>query len=270
MRVRLYGRSDVGRKRTSNEDSFGLCEDEGLGVVCDGMGGHQSGEVASRTAVDLFSDRVEHAFPRLTAPRRKLSQVRSMAAEFVREWTWEANSKIRSIGEDSGTVDDSSKSRMGTTLAVVFVVGDFAVIGHVGDSRVYRIREGVIEQLTEDHVIVAESKRHPADPRPAKKRKYVTKALGTKKNVEPDISLVDVFHGDVFVLCSDGLSDLIVDDEISSMVRKTGRDYRRAIRSLIEMANQRGGHDNITVVMVEVIGEDDDDDDTEDLPILKG
>jgi len=116
---------------------------------------------------------------------------------------------------------------------------------------------------------VAESKRHPADPRPAKQRKYVTKALGTRKNVDPDVALVDVFHGDVFVLCSDGLHDLIVDDEISAVIRKAGRDYRRAIRTLIKMANHRGGHDNVTVVMVEVVGDDDEDDDTEDLPGIK-
>lgn len=269
MKVRLYGRSDVGRRRSSNEDSFVLCEDEGLGVVCDGMGGHEFGEIASRMAVDLLAERVTRAYPKLMGRRRKLSQIRSMAEEMVIEWIEEANESIHQRSHDAADPDASAKSRMGTTLTLVFVVADFAVVAHVGDSRIYRMRSRVLEQMTEDHTVVAEAKRHPADPRPPRKRKYVTRALGTKPQVEPDVTLVEVFPEDVFLLCSDGLTDLVTDGEIQTILCKSKQDWRKAVRSLIHLANKRGGTDNVTVVVVAVQGEEEDEDDTEDLPILR-
>lgn len=258
----------MGKRRSSNEDSFVLCEDEGLGVVCDGMGGHQAGEVASRMAVDLFAERVSEAFPKLARSGRKLSQLRALAEELVRECAIDANSTIHRKGKREAA-DEGFKSQMGTTLACVFILSDFAVVAHVGDSRVYRLRDFVIEQLTEDHTIVAEAKhRHPADPRPKRKRKYVTRALGTKANVEPDLRLVEVFPGDLFVLCSDGLTDVVEDSEIAKLLRKCDPDRRKALRSLIALANKRGGPDNVTVVLAEVVGDDEEDDDTDELPIL--
>lgn len=269
MRVRLFGRSDVGRRRSSNEDSFVLCEDEGLGVVCDGMGGHEFGEIASRMAVDLMAERVADVYPRLVESGRKLSQTRAMAQELVAEWTEEINGAIHDRALEAADDEGSARSKMGTTLALVFVVTDFAVVAHVGDSRVYRMRSGVLERMTEDHTVVADAKRHPADPRPPRKRKYVTRALGTKPTVEPDVRLVEVFAGDVFVLCSDGLTDLVEDEEIAEVLRKAKPDWRKAVRSLIHLANKRGGVDNVTVVLVEVLGESDDDDDTEALPLMR-
>jgi protein phosphatase len=138
-------------------------------------------------------------------------------------------------------------------------------VAHVGDSRVYRLRDWVIEQLTEDHMIVTEAKRHAADPRPPRKRKYVTRALGTRMVVEPDISLVDTFPGDLFLLCSDGLTDLVADEEIVEVLRRARGSWRKAIRALIELANRRGGLDNVTVVIAEVVAEEDDEDDTTEL-----
>ena len=263
--MRLYGRSDVGRRRSTNEDAFILCEEEGLGVVCDGMGGHEAGEVASRMAVDLFAERVSEAIARLDAPGRKLSQLRSMAEGLIVETTQEANAAIHRKGRREHD-QASARAPMGTTLAMVLVVQDFAVVAHVGDSRVYRMRDGVIERLTEDHTIVAEKRRrHPADPRPPRMRKFVTKALGTRPTVEPDLRLVEVFPGDLFLLCSDGLTDVVTDEEIAAVIRKGAGEQRRVIRSLVHLANKRGGPDNVTVVMAEVVGEIEDDEDTEAL-----
>lgn len=264
IRVRLFGRSDVGKRRTSNEDSFVLCEDEGLGVVCDGMGGHEAGEVASRMAADLFADRVTEAYPKLTRGRRKLSQLRAMAQELVVECTHEANEQIYEAGRRDAK-DEDFKSRMGTTLAMLLVLDDFAVVAHVGDSRVYRLRAGELEQLTEDHVIVAEKKRHPADPRPPRMRKYVTRALGTRAEVEPDVRLVDLQDGDVFLACSDGLTDVVTDEEIAATLDKYAPEYRRSLRSLINRANKRGGPDNVTIVLGEVVFEQEDEVDDTDL-----
>lgn len=235
-------------------------------VVCDGMGGHEAGEVASRLAVDLFADRITEAYPKLVARGRKLSLRRAMAQELIAECAVDANALIHGEGTQSATKGDF-KSRMGTTLALAFVLPEFAVVANVGDSRVYRVREGAIEQVTEDHVIVAEKKRHPADPRPPKMRKYVTRSLGTKPEVEPDVHLLDVFPGDLFLACSDGLTDVVTDEEILATLERKAPDYRRAIRSLISLANKRGGPDNVTVGLAEVLsrGEDEDEDDTVEL-----
>lgn len=263
--VRFYGRSDVGRRRTTNEDSYALCEDEGLGMVCDGMGGHDRGEIASRLAVDIFSERVARAWSTLNNPRLKLSKARSMAQDLVVQWTQQANAEIHRMGNPDGTT--TFKQRMGTTLALVLFVSDFVVVAHVGDSRIYRVREGEIQQLTEDHVIQAEAKRHPADPRPPRMRKYVTRSLGTKAQVRPDVQLLEAHARDIYVLCSDGLSDLVDESEIATIVQRCD-DLRQAVRDLIDLANKRGGNDNVTVVVGEVI-EDDEDDDTEAMVIRK-
>ncbi len=273
MRVRFYGRSDVGKRRSSNEDSYVLCEDEGLGIVCDGMGGHESGEVASRMAVELISEGITQAVPKLLRTRgRKLSRIRAMAEDVIVEWTQEANGAIHARGREAAKLskDESGKSQMGTTLALVLLLADFGVVAHVGDSRVYRMRDGIMEQLTEDHVIVADVKRHPADPRPARKRKYVTRALGTKAKVKPDVTLVDAFPEDLFLLCSDGLTDVVGDDDIVTIIERARPNWRKAIRSLIHLANKRGGPDNVTVVLAEVVGEVGvDEDDTEELEVYE-
>lgn len=229
------------------------------------MGGHESGEVASRIAVDLFADRVTEAYPKLSAKGRKLSLRRALAQELVIECTTDANEAIFEEGRRRAP-DGDFKSRMGTTLAMALVLPEFAVVANVGDSRIYRIRDWQIEQVSEDHVIMAEKKRHPADPRPPRMRKYVTRALGTKAEVEPDIHLVDIFPGDLFLLCSDGLTDVVTDDEIRKVLKKKAPEYRNAVRSLISLANKRGGPDNVTVGLVEVVGDaGESDDDTEEL-----
>jgi protein phosphatase len=239
------------------------------------MGGHEMGEIASRMAVEMVADGVTQSLPKLRS-RRKLSEVRALAEEIVREWTQEANAAIHRKGQreakrrglpERDPENPVNKSQMGTTLALALFLSDFAVVANVGDSRVYRIRSWAIEQITDDHTIVAEAKRHPADPRPPRKRKYVTRALGTKPKVRPDVHLVHAFPGDLFLLCSDGLTDVVTDDEIVEILRKARGDYRKAIRSLIHLANKRGGPDNVTIVVAEVEGGEDEDDDTDELEI---
>jgi protein phosphatase len=231
------------------------------------MGGHESGEVASRMAVDLFAEQAARATDALGGRTRKRSQLRAMAQDFVFEWTQEANAAIHRRG--GGSSPGAPKARMGTTLALVYFVSDFVVVANVGDSRVYRVRGDAIEQLTQDHVIVADARRHAADPRPPRKRKFVTRALGTRSSVEPDIRLFDVAPSDVYVLCSDGLTDLVTDEEILATTRQAGVDRRLAVRLLIDLANKRGGPDNVTVVFAEVLGEvEDGADETDELPIL--
>lgn len=233
------------------------------------MGGHESGEIASRMAVDIFAEHAAKGAEVLRAPGRKRSQTRAMAQDFVFEWTQVANAAIHRRGGGSGAA--APKARMGTTLALAFFVSDFAVVANVGDSRVYRVRAGAIERLTEDHVVIADARRAATDPRPPRKRKFVTKALGTRNAVDPDIHLFDVLPGDVYLLCSDGLTDLVTDEEILETTRRAREDLRQAVRSLIDLANKRGGTDNVTVVVGEVVREEGDDasDQTDVLPIEK-
>jgi protein phosphatase len=212
------------------------------------MGGHSGGEIASRLAVDILSEHCARSATRLRAGAgRKLASLRAMVKDLVLEWTQHANAEIYAKCPE-GT---DARARMGTTLALILLVEDFIVIAHVGDSRVYRLRAGQIEKLTEDHSIVG-----PAPPKvwgqPPRKRKFVTKALGTKPTVEPDIRLEDARAGDLYLLCSDGLYDLVKEKEIVKILAKAGADRRTGLRSLVHLANKRGGRDNITVVLAEV------------------
>jgi serine/threonine protein phosphatase PrpC len=252
LRIRFYGRSDVGRKRLSNEDSYHTSDEDGFGIVCDGMGGHQGGEIASRLAVDILTDSLARGGPLLTRGKgKKLAHLRSLAKDMVLEWTRRANDEIFQRGGENTPL----KTRMGTTLAMVLLVDDFVVVTHVGDSRVYRIRSQAIERLTEDHSVIGPSRSPRAWGTAPKRRKFVTKALGTRATVEPDIRLEDARPGDVFVLCSDGLSDAVKPEEMVEILGKAGDDRRVALRSLVHLANKRGGRDNITVVLAEVVGD---------------
>lgn len=252
LRIRFYGRSDVGRKRLSNEDSYHTSDEDGFGIVCDGMGGHQGGEIASRLAVDILTDSLAKGGALLARGKgKKLGHQRSLAQDMVLEWTQRANDEIFKKGGENTPL----KTRMGTTLALVLMVEDFVVIAHVGDSRVYRIRKRDVERMTEDHSVIGPSRSPRTWGTAPKRRKFVTKALGTRSTVEPDIRVEDAKPGDVFVLCSDGLSDAVKPEEMGEIVDKAGGDRRVALRSLVHLANKRGGRDNITVVLAEVVGE---------------
>jgi serine/threonine protein phosphatase PrpC len=225
------GFTDPGRKRRRNEDSFVI--DPPLFAVADGMGGAQAGEVASRLAAAAF--REFHDVDDLD-PEERLAAI-----------IQEANRRIyeRAAG-------DAQVSGMGTTITAALVGGDALVIGHVGDSRAYRLRSGRFEQLTDDHSLVADLVRsgrltpEEADAHP--QRSVITRALGTDREVDVDTFVVPVEAGDLFLLCSDGLTTMIEDDEIRDLLSAT-RDLEQAGKGLVKAANKAGGEDNITVVL---------------------
>jgi serine/threonine protein phosphatase PrpC len=225
------GFTDPGRKRRRNEDSFVI--DPPLFAVADGMGGAQAGEVASRLAAAAF--REFHDVDDLD-PEERLAAI-----------IQEANRRIyeRAAG-------DVQVSGMGTTITAALVGGDALVIGHVGDSRAYRLRSGRFDQLTDDHSLVADLVRsgrltpEEADAHP--QRSVITRALGTDREVDVDTFVVPVEAGDVFLLCSDGLTTMIEDDEIRDLLSAT-RDLEQAGKGLVKAANKAGGEDNITVVL---------------------
>jgi protein phosphatase len=232
------GRTDAGRVRRRNEDSFVL--DPPVFAVADGMGGAQAGEVASRLAAAAF--REYHDADRMEP------------ADRVEAIIQEANRRIYERARS-----DSEASGMGTTVTAAILTNGRVSIGHVGDSRAYRIRNGELEQLTEDHSLVADLMRsgrltpEEADAHP--QRSVITRALGTDADVDVDTVTVDVEPGDLFLLCSDGLTTMVPEDEILRIVQEADT-LDEAARSLVRAANSGGGEDNITVVLFKVEGDE--------------
>jgi PPM family protein phosphatase len=232
--------TNPGRKRRRNEDAYVI--QPPLFAVADGMGGAQAGEIASRLAADALREVAGDG----DGEERVASLVR------------EAN---RRVYERSRT--DSSASGMGTTVTAALLEGDLVRIGHVGDSRAYLIRNGLLEQLTKDHSLVAELMRdgklsqEEADAHP--QRSVITRALGTDPDVDVDTDTVDSRPGDVFLLCSDGLTTMVEDEAILRIVEEHRGDLDRAAKNLVSAANTAGGEDNITVVLFEIAAESLDD-----------
>jgi PPM family protein phosphatase len=228
--VEQAGRTDVGRQRTANEDS--LFVSPPLFAVADGMGGAKAGEVASAVAVEAVEAAPESSEP-----------AEAQLAEIVRA----ANRRIYDLA-----VADESRRGMGTTLTLAKVHGDEVSLAHVGDSRAYRMREGRLEQLTRDHSLVAELERsgqitaEAAEHHP--QRSIITRALGPEPDVEVDTYTLTVRDGDVFLICSDGLTSMISDEEVASIVRSAA-SLDEAAEALVRAANQSGGKDNITVIL---------------------
>lgn len=244
-----YGLSDVGRKRQSNEDAFFMDDRLGLYVVADGMGGHAAGEVASQEAVDTAYGMIKRGIGdvhELVDP--VLDEDVQAACRLVESAVQGATYMVFSLAEM-----DRDMSGMGTTISTMLVLGDYAIIGQVGDSRVYQIREGMVSQLTEDHTLIAwqlkqgliteqEAKRSPH-------RNVITRAVGNRDYVQVDTMLVKLQPGDRFLLCSDGLHGYLREPDVPPIVAAGGN---AAVQQLIDLANSRGGKDNITAVLVEI------------------
>lgn len=232
------GKTDAGRVRRRNEDSFVL--DPPLFAVADGMGGAQAGEVASRLAAAAF--REYHDADRLEPEERVAAIVQ------------EANRRIYERARS-----DSEVSGMGTTVTAALLTGGRVAIAHVGDSRGYRIREGALEQLTEDHSLVADLMRSgrltPEEAEAHPQRSVITRALGTDPEVDIDTLVVDAEPGDLFLLCSDGLTTMVSDEDILRIVAEADT-LDASARELVRTANSGGGEDNITVVLFAVQGDE--------------
>jgi PPM family protein phosphatase len=223
-------RTDTGRQRSENEDS--LFVRAPIFVVADGMGGAQAGEVASKTAADAFDRDLPEGSPE----------------RFLRETIEEANRRINDLARA-----DPSKAGMGTTItaAIVDAQAEEVAIGHVGDSRAYRLRRGKLERLTRDHSLVEEMRRKgqitDAQAEDHPQRSIITRALGPEPGVEVDLQTVPASPGDVFLLCSDGLTTMVSEERIAAVLSAT-ISMREAVRGLVDEANGAGGRDNITAM----------------------
>jgi PPM family protein phosphatase len=238
--VGSYARaSDTGRKRRRNEDSYVVAPP--MFAVADGMGGAQAGEVASKLAAAALEETDPAT---LSGPERLISLIQ------------EAN---RRVYERSSS--DPSTSGMGTTMTVAVVEEAGVTIGHVGDSRAYLVREGKLEQLTEDHSLVNEllksGKLSPQEAELHPQRSVITRAVGTDPDVDVDAFVVDAAECDIFLLCSDGLTDMVGDDDILDTVERHREDLDRVTKALVSAANRGGGEDNITVIAFAIAAERD-------------
>ncbi|HEY0837818.1 MAG TPA: protein phosphatase 2C domain-containing protein [Azospirillum sp.] len=256
------GLTDVGRMRARNEDSFGIEQDLGIAVVCDGMGGHHGGDVASQTATATIVDFLAEFAPPPAALAAGaatdgeltlggadgIDSAVQNAMATVRSAVQVANRRLATLNAERGYPDGRG---MGTTVVGTWRLdaADKLVSFHAGDSRLYRLRDGELAQLTRDHSLyqlwLDQGCRGTAP-----QRNIIIRALGTTQEVEPDVCVHAVRADDIFLLCSDGLTGMLPDPVIAAILRDTGRgDLNATCRHLVALANERGGHDNITVVL---------------------
>jgi protein phosphatase len=244
-----HGASDVGRKRQTNEDAFYIDDRIGLYVVADGMGGHAAGEVASQEATETIYGMVKSGIRNLRELYDPLDEAEVRKASRLMESAVQAATyMVYSLAEL-----DRGKSGMGTTISAMLIRGGYAVTGQVGDSRIYRVVGDTVEQLTEDHTLIAWQLKQglitPAEAKTSPHRNVITRAVGNREYVEVDTRLIALEKGDRFLLCSDGLHGYLREGDVAPIVKLGGA---QACRKFIDLANERGGKDNITAVLVEV------------------
>ena len=252
MKIRYAAKTDVGMKRTHNEDYFSLVEDEQLFVVADGMGGHAMGEVASKMAADTL-----HEFYKRTKDEDATWPYKMDRSKGYEENRLITGIKLANLRIYETAQRESKKRGMGTTFVSIFTVNDGIYVAHVGDSRVYRFRDGKIEALTEDHSLLNDyiKMKRLTEEEIANfpHKNVIVRALGMKEHVKVDTMLDKPQPGDIYVLCSDGLCGPASDKEIEEVVNAHS-DLKTATKALIDRANSNGGPDNITAVLAKVVG----------------
>lgn len=249
MKIEYAGLTHVGMKRNHNEDNFQLVPEVNLFIVADGMGGHSSGEIASAIAVEeiaefyRMTDRDEEA----TWPF-KMDRARDYDENRIATAIKLSNHRIFEQASN-----DAKYKGMGTTIVTTYFKGGIAYVGHVGDSRVYRYRGGKLTQITEDHSLLNDyiraKKLTPEEIENFPHKNVIVRALGMKNSVTVDVLQEQPQDGDIYLLCSDGLSGMITDEQMEAILKESEADLNVASERLIEAANANGGQDNVTVVL---------------------
>ena len=248
MRIEVAGITHVGMKRNHNEDNYLLMPEENLCCVADGMGGHSSGEIASKIAVEELGE-----FFKMTSRDAdatwpfKMDKTRNYDENRLATGIKLANAKI--FERASG---DTKYKGMGTTIVTVHFANAAAYVGHVGDSRVYFFHDGALSQVTEDHSLLNDylkaKKLSPEEIENFPHKNVIVRALGMKESVVVDVSRIEPKQGDIFLLCSDGLSGMVTDPQIQEVLTRTN-ELEKACSQLIDLANAAGGNDNVTCVL---------------------
>ncbi len=247
IKVRIAGCTDTGARRQHNEDHIGYNQELGIAVLADGMGGHQSGEIASHMAVESVLEKL-----RLLAESKNSSSITgSQLLEFVSNTISHSNSMIFQASEAL-----EEHRGMGTTLVAAYIDGNRMVAGHVGDSRLYLFRNQQLQRVTRDHSLVQDlidkGFYTEEEAKAASVGHIVTRALGTKAQVEVDTVEHDLQDGDILLLCSDGLSDMVADWHIEEVLSESKTDLESTAQYLVDLANRNGGKDNISVILIQV------------------
>ena len=254
MRIRYAAKTDVGMKRTHNEDYFSLMEDEQLFIVADGMGGHSSGEVASRLSAETLSEFYQRTKDEdATWPykmNRSLSYIENRLVCGIKL----ANYKIYEAASR-----DIRYKGMGTTIVSCLVHSDRIYVAHVGDSRCYRLREGQFEHMTRDHSLLEDYRDAKPDMTEEEERNFphknvITRALGMRDSVQVDIRSDEVKDGDLYLLCTDGLSGMVSDEEMHRILVAHGENLEASVGELVDEANRAGGNDNVTTLVLQLAG----------------
>jgi PPM family protein phosphatase len=238
-----FGLTDIGLIRDHNEDVWAAYPEEGLFLVADGMGGHSSGEVASKEAV-------EHFYKIFSNLKKNSNNAPEEAESLLKKTFIEVNQFIFRKGSE-----DENLHGMGTTLCALFFQKQYAVLAHVGDSRIYLLRDSKLQQLTEDHSLVNEMvsvgamSQQEAENFPY--RHILTKAIGTQPTVTPTVDSIRAEPHDLFLLCSDGLTNFVHDGQIQNILQ-TKSNLQNKGWALVNLANEQGGGDNITLILVEI------------------
>ncbi len=238
---------DIGRTKTNNEDCVGVDTDKGLFVLADGIGGHNAGEIASAMAVDFMLNSLDDI---QSSVDTSIDMWKQCLMDQLASAAVKCNSQIYSAGQR-----EIHMNGMGTTVVAGFVIEDQLIYVHVGDSRLYRLRKGRLNQLTEDHSLFQEVKKMSVngeiDYEATIPRNIVTRALGADPEVKPDTGSTNIQAEDIFLICSDGLSDKLPDDEIHKTIGDPG-ELAPMIDYLIMQANEAGGEDNISVILMKI------------------
>lgn len=255
MKVISCGITDIGRKRQRNEDSYLVNDKIGLYIVADGMGGHAGGEFASKIAVSTVEeiirgeDRVRSNVPNDSYLDTDASASEGQEQERLKEAINRAGNMIV-----RRAFEDPELKGMGTTSTVMFIANDKAYIAHVGDSRAYCVRDGQIIQITEDHSLVHEQLKSglitEEEAKTHQLKNIITRSVGVQEEVEVDTVVWKIQVGDSYLLCSDGLSNMVHDHELQDIITKFNAE--QAARELVDLANSRGGEDNITLILLKV------------------
>ncbi len=250
--LQIVSLTDSGKIRGHNEDCVESRPELGIVVLADGMGGYNAGEVASGMATSSISAGLAETWTREIVKKLDRTAAMALSQSVVQEQALKANAAIYAAAQK-----DPHCAGMGTTLVVCLFYDDFVTVGHVGDSRLYRLRDDIFEQVTRDHSLLQEqidsgliSKE---DARSSNNRNLVTRAVGIDPDVETEIHTYDVHGGDIFVLCSDGLNDMIEDEEIQMTLIALRSNLELTAQQLVQAANDAGGRDNISVMLVRVI-----------------
>jgi serine/threonine protein phosphatase PrpC len=246
--------TDPGMVRSHNEDSIASDPENGLVVLADGMGGYNAGEVASGMATTVITTELQQLLVKVQPYEIDEETKQTVGGRMIREQVLKANTSIYQAAQSQ-----PQYAGMGTTLVVCLFYDNKMAVGHLGDSRLYRLRDNKFSQVTRDHsllqeqidsgIITAEQAKH------AQHKNLVTKALGIDPAVEPEIKEYDARPGDIYLLCSDGLCDMVDDEDMGMTLQALGGNLKLAAQQLVQMANDNGGKDNVSVILVRVLRE---------------